>query len=78
MRKSSGMQLLHQDFRIKQSVDPGFSNGLLLAALILFAAAVGVCVALSQLVLAVGVTVLVLITLRIVGRAEKWLEQRRS
>jgi putative Mg2+ transporter-C (MgtC) family protein len=53
-------------------------EGLTTAASILFAAAVGVCVALSQLVLAVGATVLVLITLRIVGRAEKWLEQRRS
>jgi uncharacterized membrane protein YhiD involved in acid resistance len=47
------------------------------AASILFAAAVGVCVALSQLVLAVGVTALVLVTLHGVGRAEKWLEQRR-
>jgi hypothetical protein len=72
------MQLLHQDFRIEQSVDPCFSNGPLAVALILFAPTVGVCVALSQLVLAVSVTVLVLITLRIVGRAEKWLEQRRS
>ncbi len=52
-------------------------EGLTTAASILFAAAVGVCVALSQLVLAVGVTALVLVTLRGVGRAEKWLEQRR-
>jgi putative Mg2+ transporter-C (MgtC) family protein len=52
-------------------------EGLTTAASILFAAAVGVCVALSQLVLAVGVTVLVLVTLRGVGRAEKWLERRQ-
>ena len=42
-------------------------EGLTTAASLLFAAAVGICVALSQLVLAVGVTVLVLITLRGVG-----------
>jgi putative Mg2+ transporter-C (MgtC) family protein len=39
-------------------------SGLTTAASILFAAAVGICVALSQLVLAVGSTVLVLATLR--------------
>jgi hypothetical protein len=38
---------------------------------------VGVCVALSQLVLAVGVTALVLVTLRGVGHIEQWLEQRQ-
>jgi putative Mg2+ transporter-C (MgtC) family protein len=53
-------------------------EGLTTAASILFASAVGVCVALSQLVLAVGVTALVLVTLHGVGRAEKWLEQRRD
>jgi putative Mg2+ transporter-C (MgtC) family protein len=52
-------------------------EGLTTAASILFAAAVGVCVALSQLVLATGVTVLVLVTLRGVGHVEQWLEQRR-
>jgi putative Mg2+ transporter-C (MgtC) family protein len=52
-------------------------EGLTTAASILFAAAVGVCVALSQLVLAVGVTALVLVTLRGVGHFEQWLEQRR-
>ena len=54
------MQFLHQDFRVEQFVDPGFSKGLPAAALILFAAAVRVCVALPQLVWAVGVTALVL------------------
>jgi putative Mg2+ transporter-C (MgtC) family protein len=52
-------------------------EGLTTAASILFAAAVGVCAALSQLVLAVGVTALVLVTLRGVGHFEQWLEQRR-
>jgi putative Mg2+ transporter-C (MgtC) family protein len=52
-------------------------EGLTTAASILFAAAVGMCVALSQLVLAVGATVLVLVTLRGVGRVEKWREQRQ-
>ena len=69
------MQFLHRD-SVEQFVEPGFSKGLTTAASILFAAAVGVCLALSQLVLAVGVTALVLVTLRGVGRAEKWLEQR--
>jgi putative Mg2+ transporter-C (MgtC) family protein len=52
-------------------------EGLTTAASILFAAAVGVCVALSQLVSAVGVTALVLVTLRGVGYFEQWLEQRQ-
>lgn len=47
-------------------------EGLTTAASILFAAAVGICVALSQLMLAIGVTALVLITLRCLG----WLEGR--
>ena len=53
-------------------------EGLTTAASILFAAAVGICVALSQLVLAVGVTVLVLITLRGLGFVEHWLGQREN
>jgi putative Mg2+ transporter-C (MgtC) family protein len=50
-------------------------EGLTTAASILFAAAVGVCVALAQLVLALGVTVLILITLRGLGFAQRWLGQ---
>jgi len=53
-------------------------EGLTTAASILFAAAVGVCVALSQFVLAVGVTVLVLVTLRGLGFVEHRLEQREN
>ena len=52
-------------------------EGLTTAASILFAATVGVCAALSQLVLAVGVTAFVLATLRGVGHFEQWLEQRQ-
>ncbi len=53
-------------------------EGLTTAASILFTAAVGVCVALSQFVLAVGVTALVLVILRGVGLLETWLQQRES
>jgi putative Mg2+ transporter-C (MgtC) family protein len=51
-------------------------EGLTTAASILFAAAVGVCVALSQLVLAVGVTALTLLTLRGVGFVRHQLGRR--
>jgi len=53
-------------------------EGLTTAASLLFAAAVGVCVALSQLVLAVGVTVLVLVTLRGLGFVEHRLGEREN
>jgi len=53
-------------------------EGLTTAASILFTAAVGVCVALSQIVLAVGVTALVLVTLRGLGLLESWLAQHCS
>jgi putative Mg2+ transporter-C (MgtC) family protein len=51
-------------------------EGLTTAASILFTAGVGVCVALSQVVLALGVTALVLITLRGVGFAQQQFERR--
>jgi len=53
-------------------------EGLTTAASILFAAAVGVCVPMSQLVLAVAVTVVVLATLRGLGFAEHWLGEREN
>jgi putative Mg2+ transporter-C (MgtC) family protein len=53
-------------------------EGLTTAASILFTAAVGVCVALSQFVLALGATVLVLITLRGLGLIEMWLRRRQQ
>ena len=56
----------------------GQVEGLTTAATLLVAAAVGVSVALSQLVLAVGITVLVLITLRGLGFAERWLARKKE
>jgi putative Mg2+ transporter-C (MgtC) family protein len=53
-------------------------EGLTTAASILFTAAVGVCVAVSQLALAVGATLLVLATLRGLGLLEQWLRRRRG
>ena len=55
----------------------GQVEGLTTAATLLVAAAVGVCVALSQILLAVGITILVLITLRGLGFAEKWLAGKK-
>jgi putative Mg2+ transporter-C (MgtC) family protein len=49
-------------------------QGLTTAASILFVAAIGVTVALSQLMLAAGVTVLLLVTLRLVGVIERWFK----
>ena len=56
----------------------GQVEGLTTAATLLVAAAVGVCVALSQTLLAVGITILVLITLRGLGFAEKWLVGKKQ
>jgi len=52
-------------------------EGLTTAASLLFVAALGVCVALSQVLLAIGVTVLVLVTLRGVGLLRRWLAQSK-
>lgn len=51
-------------------------EGLTTVASILFAAGVGMCVALSQPVLAIGVVALALITLRSVAVLEAWFGQR--
>ena len=53
-------------------------EGLTTAASILLAAALGICVALSQLGLAIGVTLLALITLRGINVLERWLERHRN
>ena len=53
-------------------------EGLTTAASILLAATLGICVALSQLALAVGVTTLALVTLRGINILENWLERRRN
>jgi len=47
-------------------------EGLTTAASILFAAAIGVCIGLSQIILATGVTILVLVTLRQIGKRHFW------
>jgi putative Mg2+ transporter-C (MgtC) family protein len=52
-------------------------EGLTTAASLLFVAALGVCVALSQVLLAVGATALVLVTLRGVGLLRRWLAHGR-
>jgi putative Mg2+ transporter-C (MgtC) family protein len=56
----------------------GQVEGLTTAATLLVAAALGICIALSQIVLALGVTALVLITLRGLGLAEKRMAERRQ
>jgi putative Mg2+ transporter-C (MgtC) family protein len=53
-------------------------EGLTTAASVLFAAAVGICVALTEFLLAIGVTALDLATLRGVVPLENWLRRRRS
>ena len=50
-------------------------EGLTTAASLLVAATVGMCAAISKWVLAIGVTVLALITLRGVGLLERWLDR---
>ena len=51
--------------------------GLTTAASLLFAATLGICVALSKVALAIGVTLLTLITLRGVGLLKSWLADRK-
>ena len=51
----------------------GKVHGLTTAATLLFVASVGICVALSKIVIAIGVTVIALLTLRGVGYLERML-----
>jgi putative Mg2+ transporter-C (MgtC) family protein len=53
-------------------------EGLTTAASILFATAIGIAVALSQLVLAIGATLIVLVVLRVFGRLETWMIKRQE
>ena len=53
-------------------------EGLTTAASLLFVAAIGFCVALSQVLLAIGVTALVLVTLRGVGLIRRVLAHRKG
>jgi putative Mg2+ transporter-C (MgtC) family protein len=73
----TGISFLGAGTIIRSRAD-GQVEGLTTAASLLIAAAVGSCVALSQTVLALGITVLVLITLRGLGFAEKRLAGRRE
>lgn len=61
---------------IIRSRNGGDVEGLTTAASLLVAAGVGICVVLSQIVLAVGVTILVLVTLRGLGYFEKRFASR--
>jgi putative Mg2+ transporter-C (MgtC) family protein len=63
---------------IIRRVDTDRVGGLTTAASVLFAAAVGICVALTEYVLAIGVTALDLATLRGVKPLETWLRRRRA
>jgi putative Mg2+ transporter-C (MgtC) family protein len=51
-------------------------EGLTTAASLLLAAALGICVALRQFLLAGGVVILTLATLRILGSVEDWFSRR--
>jgi uncharacterized membrane protein YhiD involved in acid resistance len=53
-------------------------EGLTTAASLLFVAGVGVTVALSQPVLAIGVTILALVTLRVLALISQWLGLRSN
>lgn len=53
-------------------------HGLTTAATLLFVASVGICVALSKIVLAIGVTLIALLTLRGVGYVERALRIGRK
>jgi putative Mg2+ transporter-C (MgtC) family protein len=53
-------------------------EGLTTAASLLFVAALGICVALSQIVLAIGVTVLVFATLRGLSLLRRWLTRDKQ
>ena len=53
-------------------------EGLTTAASILFAAGLGISVALQKVLLPIGLTLFVLITLRGLGVLEDWLERRRK
>jgi putative Mg2+ transporter-C (MgtC) family protein len=56
----------------------GQVEGLTTAATLLISAAVGICTALSQIVLALGIIALALITLRGLGYTESWLTGKRD
>lgn len=63
---------------IIRSRNGGEVEGLTTADSLLVAAGVGICVVLSQIVLAVGITILVLVTLRGLGYIEHRMASRRK
>jgi putative Mg2+ transporter-C (MgtC) family protein len=73
----TGVSFLGAGTIIRQKSDRHV-EGLTTAASLLMAAALGICVALSQLVLALSVTALVLLTLRGVSRVERWLARLQA
>lgn len=68
----AGVSFLGAGTIMRRRHDDGV-EGLTTAASMLATAAVGTCVALGQLLLAVGTTLLVLVTLTILGRLEAWV-----
>jgi putative Mg2+ transporter-C (MgtC) family protein len=73
----TGVAFLGAGTIIRHKAEPQI-EGLTTASSLLFTAAVGACVAFSYIVLAIGATVLVLITLRGLTIVERWLENRRA
>jgi len=71
----TGISFLGAGTILRRDPDGGV-EGLTTAASLLLAAAVGICVATSLWVAAVGTTILALIMLRAVSHVERWLEKR--
>jgi putative Mg2+ transporter-C (MgtC) family protein len=71
----TGISFLGAGTILRRGSDGGV-EGLTTAASLLLAAAVGICVAMSLWVAAVGTTALALIVLRAVSYVERWLEKR--
>jgi putative Mg2+ transporter-C (MgtC) family protein len=71
----TGVSFLGAGTILRRGAERGV-EGLTTAASLLLSAALGTCAALSQWVLAVGMTLLTLLTLRGVGHLERWLDRR--
>lgn len=74
----AGISFLGAGTIIRHQSENGGVEGLTTAASMLFVAGIGICAGLSQWVLAIGATILGLITLRIVPLIEVWLGHRLS
>ena len=73
----TGVAFLGAGTIIRHQSEPQI-EGLTTASSLLFTAAVAACVAFSYLVLAIGATVLILVTLRGLPIVEHWLESHRT